>query len=374
MKPNDNNDEIIEYEKVDYDNEEYSSIITPFDPSKVDIEHKTLTLQNIVSDIQDGYIELHPEFQRNDGIWSLKQKSRLIESLILSIPLPSFYFDVLSDGKMEVVDGLQRLSTIKDFVVLKDNMKGFKLNDLEYLDKFNGLCFGELEPIYKRKILNTNFECYIIKENTPDNVKNSIFTRLNEGGAPLTAAEIKNAMFRGVVSEFIKELSESKQFIKATNSKISKKRMLDREFVNRFFALYFFKDINKEIGYDEMMINALKEIKNKIFNKNKYKCAFLKGMTRSFEILNKNAFRKLEKNGINFSKINRALYDCTSVSFANISDDNWMRINKELFKKKYMELLKNETFVKAISNSTFKIGNIKKRFELFEEILEESYD
>lgn len=358
------------YDRDDYEGMEYDgNIKKPFDPSKVDIETKTYTLQNILNDIKDGFIDLNPDFQRHDDIWSEKQKSRLIESLILSIPLPSFYFDVLDDDKLEVVDGLQRLTAIKEYV----NELKYSLKDLEYITNFNNKKFDEIDAKYKRKILNTNIFCYVIRKNTDENVKNSIFTRLNTGGEPLKPAEIKNALFRGKASEFIKDLAESEEFIKVTRGKIPTKRMLDREYVNRFFALYFIEKCNSDLDYDGVMIDALKNIKkSNDYEINNYRIDFLNGMKRAYELLNDIAFRK--KTSAGYSKINRALYECTTVSLSKISESDFKRINKNKFNKSYDKLLANDVFISSISNSTFEKQNVTNRYKLFNNIIKESYD
>lgn len=358
----------IKYNQDEYDNEEYSSIVKPFDPNKVDIDTRVYTIQNVVNDINDRFIELHPEFQRSDEVWSKKQMSRLIESLILSIPLPSFYFDVVDDNKIEVVDGLQRLTAISRFV-----KNEYQLKDLEYLAEFENNRFNELNAIYKRKILNTNINCYVIRKDTDENVKNSIFTRLNTGGEPLTPAEIKNAMFRGQASDFIKEMADTEEFKMVTRNTIKRKRMLDREYVNRFFAMYFITSYNVDYSYDTVMIDALKKIRASNKNEIKeYKADFLNAMKRSYDLFGEIAFRKATTNG--YSKINRALYECTTVSLSKLSDLQYNRINKEKFIKNYNCLLHDKEFVDSISHSTFERKSIETRYNKIGGIIKKSYD
>jgi len=87
----------------------------PYDPAAIRVDPKTFSLRQIIDMIDDGDLDLAPDFQRNQ-VWKEKAKSRLIESILLRIPLPAFYFSADGDGRLRVVDGLQRLSTVHSFV------------------------------------------------------------------------------------------------------------------------------------------------------------------------------------------------------------------------------------------------------------------
>ena len=221
----------IEEEEL-YSNIYEKEIIEPFNPKDVDIVSQPMVISNVVDQLKYGDILLEPDFQRYPDLWKPEQQSRLIESLIIRIPLPTFYFDSTEDDKLIVVDGLQRLYAIKRFMVLDINDQDrLKLTGLEYLKEYEGDKFEDLPPNIQRRIKTQSLTAYIIRPGTPDKVRTSIFTRINTGGLTLEPAEIKNSVYRGQAANLLKELAHSGEFVKATRNKIDNSRMLDCEFV-----------------------------------------------------------------------------------------------------------------------------------------------
>ena len=152
-------------------------IIEPFNPKDVDIVSQPMVISNVIDQLKYGDILLEPYFQRHPDLWEPQQQSRLIESLIIRIPLPTFYFDSTEDDKLIVVDGLQRLYSIKRFMVLDINDPDrLKLTGLEYLKEYEGNKFEDLPPSIQRRIKTQSLTAYIIRPGTPDKVRTSIFT------------------------------------------------------------------------------------------------------------------------------------------------------------------------------------------------------
>jgi len=152
----------------------------PYNPSDVDIRQQQFSVAHLLDMITNSEIDpfwFEPGYERSGNEWSIEQKSRLIESLIMRIPLPSFYFDG-SEHPWKIIDGLQRLSTFYSF------LKGmsFELQNLEYLKNFEGKVFFELPYSFRRVIENTIIEAYVINPGTPKKVRYNIFTRINNRG------------------------------------------------------------------------------------------------------------------------------------------------------------------------------------------------
>lgn len=167
-----------------------SEIEVPFDPTKIDIIVKPMSITTLKTRLENKELDLTPDFQRQANVWNAQRKSRLIESVLLRIPLPSFYLSEDGDGVYAVVDGLQRLCSIFHFSdadllnrATDSKMTPLKLTGLQYLKELDGLEFGEIDRKFQRRISELEITANIIRSNTPASVKFNVFARLNQGGA-----------------------------------------------------------------------------------------------------------------------------------------------------------------------------------------------
>ena len=341
-----------------------AEITEPFDPKDVDIINQSMVVSNIIDRLQDGRIVLDPDFQRRSDLWDTQKQSRLIESLIVRIPLPSFYFDYDNDDNYIVVDGLQRLRSIQRFAALAaDDPDRLRLSGLEYLTEYNGKTYEELPKSLQRRIREQTIVAYVIRPGTPENVKTSIFTRINTGGMQLTPAEIKNSVYRGQAADLLKELAHSKEFIRATNGKIKPDRMLDCEFVNRFIAFYLL-DLKSYRENLEMFLNdslmKLKAASPDVLND--CRRAFYRAMDASYAVFGKDSFRKMN-NKHRYGRINKPLFECVSFCFAKLSPRECEALCREraAFLERYEALLQDAAFVDVITNGTARKVSIEKR-------------
>lgn len=341
----------------------------PYNPSDVDIRQQKFAVGHLMNMITHSDIELWREedYQRKSTSWDARQKSRLIESLIMRIPLPIFYFDG-SDKPWKVIDGLHRLTTF--FTFLKG--QSFPLIDLEYLKDLEGLNFFELPFKYRRVIEESTIEAYVINPGTPDKVKLNIFQRINTGGSSLSRQEIRNAYYRGLPADFINSLANSNEFLLATNGKIPQSKMRDKEAVLRFFSFFKFLDrynppMEKFLDISMENINQIREreldyIKNR-FRQSMITCNAIFG-DRAFYVLNINGERQS-------STINIALFEAWSVNIALLENDalDILHNNQNDVISQFVLLMQEVEFHKSFSSSTSSKKAVYKRFSAIKNLL-----
>lgn len=196
--------------------------IRPFDPSKIAIDMKTMELSSIIERLEYNEINMNTDFQRKSGLWTDVQKSQLIESLLLRIPIPAFYFDGGIKDNWLIIDGLQRITALKKFVIDGD----LRLSGLEFFHDLEGMKYTELPRTFIRRIKETNIVAYIVKGGTPANVKYHIFKRINTGGLELKPQEIRHALYQGPATDLCKKFAKFSEFQMATTYSIKDDRMM----------------------------------------------------------------------------------------------------------------------------------------------------
>ena len=209
----------------------------PFDPAKIDVITRTMTVDLLLARIRRGVLDLAPDFQRFAGIWNDVAQSKLIESLLLRIPLPTLYAAESGDESWVVVDGIQRLTAIARFV--DPSIVGaspLRLHGVEYLQTYEGATYQQLPGALQTRIDETELIVHLIRAGTPEPVKFNIFARLNTGGTPLTLQELRHALIPGRARTLLKELANGEPFRDATQGSVKPQRMADREMVLRFLA------------------------------------------------------------------------------------------------------------------------------------------
>ena len=213
----------------------------PFNADKIRIEQQMLSLKYIMELIDADLMELNPGYERNRVWKDKKKKSLLIESLMLRIPIPAFYFYENKDTKFQVIDGQQRLATIHEFVNNK-----FSLTGMEYLSETcNRKYFKDLDIKYQQRIYRTQIAVNILDARSPQTVIFDIFRRINTGGMKLNPQEMRNAVCTPAVREFLKQSTKNKNFLIATRELVKDERMDAQELVLRFYAFSQLYDYEK---------------------------------------------------------------------------------------------------------------------------------
>ena len=341
--------------------------IRPFDPSKIDIDMKTMELSSIIERLKYNEINMNTDFQRKSGLWTDVQKSQLIESLLLRIPIPAFYFDGGIKDNWLIIDGLQRITALKKFVIDGE----LRLSGLEFFHDLEGLTYAELPRTFVRRIKETNIVAYIVKGGTPANVKYNIFKRINTGGLELKPQEIRHALYQGAATELCKKFAKFSEFQMATTYSIKDDRMMDQEFVLRFIAVCYY-GIDKYEGIPDNYLNGAMEYLNSPdkIDEPAMEKQFKRVMTASRSIMGKYAFRKLGENGIR-RPINKAIYEAWCRALFFLKDPQLVILKKRSSKvyNRFLALCSQAGFLQVIKASDKK--SFLMRFTYISDMLKE---
>ncbi len=375
-----NNIDDIEDENVEIDNKEYNI-------NDIDIIAQSFTVQSINKKYIYEEIDLNPDFQRSK-VWTKKQKSLLIESLLINIPIPAFYIDARISGKWNVIDGLQRLSTIMDFIE-----DGVTLTKTEYL-KLEGKTFSTLDRKYQRRIEDFELSFNLVKPGTPVEIAFNIFTRINTLGTPLSAQEIRHAMNMGTATTFLIDLSKTAEFITAISEKNYQslsKRMNDKALILRYFSFrmlgYKKKFEDNQNGYSKNDMNAflikgMKALNELDYEKDKerldkLKIEFKESMKKAYMIFGDKCFRKFftlndkKKSPINIPLFETITDTLTMYSYEDIEEHKEEVFNAFLYlfnERDVEEHIENGKFLDWITTATNNPDNVRKRFEKVQEV------
>lgn len=370
----------------------------PFNPDEISIDTKPVTMETLLRRLEQKTIRLNPDFQRQE-VWDDVRKSQLIESLLLKIPIPMFYVSSDEKANWTVVDGLQRISSFRDFILGENYMKdrekyknekgdGMRLTGLEFWKTLNGKTMNELPSHLYNRILETVFTFTIVNPGTHEEVKRNIFKRLNTGGMPLSSQEIRNALYTGPSTKLLNELAETQAFKDATCNSIHVQRMEDRELVLRFLAFLvrepstYIRTFNIDTWLSDTMIilNALpsldsRELKKCVqqrtvilsdianINFDTIRSQFALAMHRAEKLFGRHAFRK-STGDMRRSPINKSLFETWSVLLTELSEDEFENLcrNKDAMTGEYCKILENPDFEIAISRDSMRHGSVSRRF------------
>lgn len=337
----------------------------PYDPTSTDIdirEEPQTIYELVVRKYGKGKVIISPNFQRK-FVWSKKQMSQFVESVLLNFPLPPLYINQDIEGNYIVVDGRQRITTLHQFVNDK-----FALQDLEALIELNGKKFSELSGLLQAKIEDKKLNLYLIKPSVPLEAVYDIFYRINTKGTSLNRQEIRNCIFLGKVTELLSKLAATEIFKEATNG-ISPKRMKDQETVLRYLA---FRIFDYRADYKGNMSNFLEDAMRVINVKlsdddiRRLEIEFERVMTLTFDFFGKQNFRfPTEKTRGNF---NLALFETVSYFFSTQTDD-FLLNNKAQIQQNFQILLVDEIFKNAAQRATGDKNRVITRFDRVQEIL-----
>jgi len=343
--------------------------------SLINIKQGLMTLDKILKRITFGEINVETAnyFQRRGNLWNNDVKSRFIEALIVRQPVPAFYFDATNDDKWLIVDGLQRLSAVKEFVLEKEYP--LRLSGLYYLpDKdYNNKTFAELPRAAQRNIEEYEIIAYRIEPPTPKEVKYKIFKSINVSALTLSNQEIRHALNHKInetdltsPAEYVKELSEIPIFEKLIKTnKISNERMLDREIVLRYIAFRIIPYENYSPLPSEFLDNAMTAI-YRVSEEDlmKYKVDFGEALFCIDKIYGENAFRK-SMFGLPEENFIYNLFESWTYAFSIITDKHREILleKKAKIREQTKELIKDKKFLQTIDvEKAYTIEGVRYRF------------
>ena len=342
----------------------------PWDPEKIRIQTKHYSLRNMVDMIADGDIDLAPDFQRN-YVWNARQRSGLIESLLLGIPLPSFYFNEDTKGRLQVVDGVQRLTTIFRYV----KEQSIKLGKVTYLQDLEGKGFNDLANLFRRRLYGSQFVAHVIDPQTPYRVKFDVFRRINTGGSPLSPQEIRHCMSETRSREFLKELVSDQSFITATGGALrNHPRMADREVALRFvaFRLFTADEYAKYGSFNEFLGFVTKRLDDPGNESlDRLRADFVRGMKNGYSVFGDRAFRKWPRDTNWKNPINRALFESWGTVLADHDETAVLSVADDLVRRARDMMTDDRDFIYSISSATGDIRNVRTRFGKVRETVEE---
>jgi hypothetical protein len=343
----------------------------PFDPTRIKISTREPSVDIVMERIRQDEIDLAPDFQRSGDIWPVRTQSRLIESILLRIPLPVFYMAADPDDNWQVVDGLQRLGTLRNFILHKK----LRLRGLEYLSQFEGHDYDQLPRAMQRRITETQLSCHIIETGTPPEVMFNVFKRINTAGKPLVGQEIRHALNPGPARELLRDLAGSPEFRKATDGTVNPKRMADRECVLRFLAFRSLGDESYGGKLDEFLMNAMKHLNRTQGSHSSLWDDFQRAMSLAWDLFGKEAFRKPNRPGYKRwrSPVNKPLFESLSVALAEVPEGRSQRLRdrKREVAADLSSLMEDAEFFESISVGTQTARQVKVRFGRMRELVRE---
>ena len=370
-------DQILDtkWTEPDVDPEDISSheiITTPFSPSDISLSNPPMNLGDLIDMIQEGWINFGTDYQREENLWDDIQQSRLIESVLLGLRLPAFYFEEVTKRNWNIIDGLQRCCAIRNFCV--DST--LTLTDLEFLaDGFNGKKYSDFDFATRRDIRMLPITVNILAKGVPDMVKYVLFKRLNTGGIPLTNQEIRNAIYSGPAIETIKRMAKSREFIKATDGKVETLRKTDMDFASRFAAFYVLGWENYKPDLERFINEAMETLRDqwKDIDRTNMENDFKRSMDLSNKLFGNWAFRRRREWNARRSPLNKAYFEVIGVLLSKLDFQSQKMLfdNKELLIENMIVAMKfNQTYWNSFSGGTGDRNAVRLRFSYMDQIIQ----
>lgn len=327
-------------------------------------------------------IIMDSDFQRKE-VWFLQQKRELIESILMRLPLPIFYFNQDRSGRLIVIDGRQRLNAVFSFI-----NNEFSLDKLKILPEFNKMRFRDLSALHQSDIEDYQAIAHVILPDTPDRVKFDIFDRVNRAGTKLNKQEIRNALYQGYATRLLNEIVDSSEFSKATEDAFKKDtRMKNRYLVIRFLAFYLFQNdllykskMKRELyqysgDIDDFLGTTMEFINHMSASEvDKLKTTTLDALKKVSEYIGENAFRlvKIEDGKVKRYPINMNIFETLLYGMTLIPENT--SVDTDALKEKVNSLKNDDLFLDSLNNHRDSESKVQLRFNMIQKSVGECYD
>lgn len=334
---------------------------TPIRDRKVVTQPYDVGIESLVNQVKTSTIFLRPlserpRFQRQ-YVWTDALASRLVESILLNVPVPPCYLSQNENFELDVIDGQQRIYSLYRFF---ENQ--FKLKELKVLTELNGTRFFELPSRTQRQLATYSLRCVLITNESHPEIRFDVFERLNSNTVPLNSQELRNCIYRGPMNDLMGELSFDTEWLKVLGKKIPDKRLRDEEIILRFFAfqklgLATYRTPLKHWLNDAAKVGRRLSSNDILSLRSDWKQA----LSRSIDLFT---------DGMTFRRpgsraINRALFDL-SMSTAAKMNGPVSEAGKALFRTKLTTLLAQDEFSDLIGRSVDHVKRTKRRFEIWD--------
>lgn len=260
-----------------------------------------LSFRELISRYDDNEL-VKPELQRN-YVWDKAEASRFIDSILLGLPVPSIFLAKTNDEKLLIIDGYQRLMTVRDFVkgIFTKDSSVFKLSKSDKIhERWKGKAFLELQPEEQRKIRNTTIHAIVFMQKSPvegDTSLFQVFERINSGGRSLLPQEIRNCVYQGPFNSLLFELNSDSTWRKLWGKEEPDSRMRDMECILRFFAIAELADQDPDTVPARVSLkkylNQYMGLNNRIEFCEVFRRRFLSAIRYIYEHLGHDAFHNL---------------------------------------------------------------------------------
>jgi hypothetical protein len=333
----------------------------PIRDRKVITQSYDLVVRSLIDQISNNTIFLRPlserpNFQRQ-YVWSDVLASRLIESILLNVPIPPCYLSQNDDYELDVIDGQQRLYSIYRFM---DNQ--FSLTGLEVLTELNGKRFHKIPPQNKRQLETHTLRCVLITNESHPEIKFDVFQRLNTNTVPLNAQELRNCVYRGSLNALLQVTSATPDWLKILRRSAPDKRLRDEELILRFFAFCVHGIESYKTPQKHWLNEAAK--------------AGMKYTDAEIETLHDTWLAMLRTTRVWFDSeecfrrpgsrvVNKALFDLVAQSAAKVPDVEKARELRAAVRDVYYRLLQDEEFGDLISRAVDHTKRTKRRFAIW---------